>query len=596
MLPALGFHALLDRDDDRVDITSRALLGLTVGCAQCHNHKFDPIPQSDFYSLQGVFDSAEPREIPLAPEARVKAYQAAVERVAKQKLELDTFVEKQIEQLTDVLTARTADYMVAAWQVKTGAAKVEAVAAEAGLDPEIVGRWGRYLDRTGHEHPFLDDWLAFQARGGALEEARRLAAAFARKVLEIREEKRGVDDRNYVKLGGAEGVKDQRTLLATNLEFLEPVKYYLWRELVEAPARKQGIGREGGVFYVGPKDIEKYLSGVWLDYLARERAELARLQKEVPPPYPFLHAYRDSAKPKDSRIALRGDKKNLGDVAPRRFLRILSPGEPELFTEGSGRLELARRIVAPGNPLTARVMVNRLWQWRFGRGIVSTPSNFGQLGERPTHPALLDWLASEFVDGGWSVKALDRKILLSAAYQRASTILEANQKKDAANELLWRFNAEERLDAETIRDSILAVSGKLDPKIGGPAKPLTEKNLRRAIYGVVARTSPDRTMTLFDFPDPKNHAEERSVTVGPLQRLYFLNNPFVMEQAEALAARLQAEAGEQPADRVRRAYELLFSRPPAEKEIAVALDFLETESWPRYTQMLLASSEFLTVR
>ena len=241
-------------------------------------------------------------------------------------------------------------------------------------------------------------------------------------------------------------------------------------------------------------------------------------------------------------------------------------------------------------------MANRLWSWRFGRGLVSTPSNFGQLGERPTHPELLDWLAAEFMDSGWSLKALDRKILLSSAYQRSSTILETNQEKDAANELLWRFNPVERLDAETLRDSLLAVSGKLDAKIGGPAKPLNDKNLRRALYGTVMRTSPDRTMTLFDFPDPKSHSEERSVTVGPLHRLYFLNNPFVIDQAEAFAARLEAEAGADPEARIALAYALAFSRPPTQDETAAALAFLESEPWPRYTQMLLASSEFFTVR
>ena len=596
LLPALGFHALRDRDDDRVDVTSRALLGLTVGCAQCHDHKFDPIPQSDFYSLQGVFSSSDPHEFPLAPANQVEEYKAAQKLVADQKLKIDTFLEKQTEQLTLVLMERTADYLVAAWRVKTGHAEVAAAAEEAALDEDVLGRWLDYLDRGEREHPYLDEWTAFLDRGGSREDARDVAQAFERQLFAIRDEKLGIDDRNYVALGGAKGVRDQRTLLNTNLEFLDPVKYYLWRDLAEAPGRKQGIDYRGGVYHVGPKDIERYLSGPWLDYLHREREQLKRLEDAVPEPYPFLHAYQDAEKPKDARIAIRGDKKNLGDAAPRRFLQILSPEEPEPFVEGSGRLELARAIASKDNPLTARVMANRLWSWRFGRGIVASPSNFGQLGERPTHPALLDWLAAELMDNGWSLKALDRKILLSAAYRRSSTILDANQRTDAANSLLWRFNPVERLDAETLRDSVLAVSGKLDRKVGGPPEPLNENNSRRALYGKIERTSPDRTMTLFDFPDPKSHAEERSVTVGPLHRLYFLNNPFVLDQAKAFADRLAREAGDDPRSRIALAYELAFSRPPTAGETAAALEFLATEPWPRYTQMLLASSEFFTVR
>ena len=610
LLPALGFHALLDRDDDRVDVTSRALLGLTVGCAQCHDHKFDPIPQSDYYSLQGVFDSTKTHEIPLAPEDQVKAYDAAKKKVDDQKLKLDTFLEKQDDQLTLVLMERTADYLVASWRVKTGAADAETAAREAALDAEVLNRWLAYIGSAEREHRYLDDFESFLDRGGSIEEARAVAREFEQTLFSIRDEKLAVDDHNYVKLGGAKGVRDERTLLNTNLEFLDPVKYYLWRDLAEAPGRREGVAREGGVYHVGPKEIDRYLTGVWLEYLQRERAELERLEKEVPEPYPFLHAYKDADEPKDARIAIRGDKKDLGDVAPRRFLQILSPDDPALFTAGSGRLELARAIVSKDNPLTARVMANRLWSWRFGRGIVSTASNFGQLGERPTHPELLDWLAAELMDGGWSIKALDRQILLSAAYQRSSSMPNhpsrnhhpsrdregAVNESDAANTLLWRFNPIERLDFETLRDSILAVSGKLDATVGGAPKSLDDANLRRALYGEITRTTTDRTMTLFDFPDPKAHAEERSVTLSPLHRLYFLNNPFVIAQAEAFAARLEAEAGTNAKARIALAYEIAFSRPPSETETALALSFLETETWPRYTQMLLASSEFFSVR
>ncbi len=595
-LPALGFHALGDRDDDRVDITGRALLGLTVACAQCHDHKFDPIPQSDFYSLQGVFDSSPVHNHPLAPVAEVEAYESAKKRVAAQKLTIDEFLKKERDQLIDLMIEQTADYLIASYRVQSRQAEPAQAAADAGLDLETLERWLAYLKNQPHEHPYLDEWHALLNEHPPITQVRQAARELEKTLFAIHLEKRAIDDRNYVKLGGAEGVRTQGRLLKTNLEFLDPVKYYLWRDMSAPPARKRGLPFVGGVYYYGPKEIGRFLSGVWLAHLERERSELKRLEEQVPEPYPFLHAYRDAEEPKDARIAIRGDKKNLGEPAPRRFLSVLSNSEPERFKHGSGRLELAHEIASPENPLTARVFVNRLWQWRLGRGLVSTPSNFGQLGERPTHSELLDWLAAEFVESGWSIKALDRLILLSDAYRRSSKILSANHQADADNKLLWRFNPVDRLDAEAIHDSILAVSGKLDTTPGGPPSALDSTYERRALYATVDRTNPHPTMSLFDFPDSKSHSEARDVTVGPLQRLYFMNNPFVIAQSAALVERLASAAGADPEARIRRAYELLYSRPPEESEISTALAFLETDTWQRYVQALLGSSEFLTVR
>ena len=595
-LPALGFHSLRDRDDDRVDVTGRALLGLTVACAQCHDHKFDPIPQSDFYSLQGVFDSSAPHKHPLAPADEVEAYEAAKKRVDEQKLAIDVFLEKERNQFIDLMMQRSSAYLVASYQVSVESKNASQTALDAKLDLETLERWLAYLDQRPHEHPYLDEWHALMDKDCSLDQARQAARKFEQTLVAIHLEKRAIDDRNYVELGGAEGARTQRNLLNTNLEFLDPVKYYLWRDMSAPPAKKRGLPFVGGVYYHGPKQIDRFLSGVWLEHLERERAELKRLEDQVPEPYPFLHAYRDSKEPKDTQIAIRGDKKNLGEPAPRRFLAVLSEGQPERFQHGSGRLELARKIASPENPLTARVFVNRLWQWRLGRGLVSSPSNFGQMGERPTHPDLLDWLAAEFVDSGWSIKALDRQILLSDAYRRSSKILAANHGVDAENQLLWRFNPVDRLDAEAIRDSMLAVSGALDQAPGGPPSALDATNQRRALYAKIDRTNPDPTMSLFDFPDAKSHSEARDVTVGPLQRLYFMNNPFVIAQSGALVERLASEAGDDSEARIRRAYELLYSRPPEDSEVSTALVFLETDTWQRYAQALLGSSEFLTVR
>src|SRR5262249_43862015 len=241
----------------------------------------------------------------------------------------------------------------------------------------------------------------------------------------------------------------------------------------------------------------------------------------LPPQYPFLHAIRDVERPANVRVQIRGEETNLGAEAPSRFLRILCRGEPEGLTKGSARLEWLGPILNPNNPLTARVMVNRIWEMDFGQGIVRSSSNFGQLGDRPSNPELLDYLAASFVENHWSIKALQRQILLSAAYQLSTDQVEPNITVEPDNRLFWRANMKQRLEIEALRDGILAISGNLDLSIGGPAGKLTNDFKRRTLYGLISRNKLDPTLELFDFPNPNNTTERRSVTVGPLQRLYF---------------------------------------------------------------------------
>ncbi len=596
LLAGLGFLAIAPNLDDLVDVTARTFLGLTVGCARCHDHKYDPIPTQDFYSLKGVFSSSKAAEHPLVADPVVEAYKQSQERINARKEAIQAFIKAQSKQLSEILMGQTSDYMVAAWK----AMNENPQTPPAELDSEILERWVKYLGRTDLEHPYLREWEELGGQGGTLQQVSDLSRRFQDTVLAVHAEKKAIEDRNYVKLGGAKGVADQGTRQFTNLEFLDLEKWYLWRDLAAEPHPRGSFRFPGGVFYYGAEEgleIDRFLSPVWKGHLDRMRAELKRLEDSAPEPYPFLHIYQDREKPKDLQIAIRGDNKNLGDVAPRRFLHILSQGTPKPFKEGSGRLELARAIADPRNPLTARVMVNRIWQHHFGRGLISTPSNLGRLGEPASHPRLLDYLASRFIRSGWSVKQLHKEIMLSATYARSSRHHEQNFEKDPQNRFLWRMNPIQRLDAEALRDTILAVSGSLDRTPGGPPNPLDEKHRRRALYATVSRTQPDRAMALFDFPDPNAHSGRRAVTVGPMQRLFFLNSPFVMEQAKALAGRLARESPQGNRARIRRAYQLLYGRPPDPSEIRMGLEYLEGEKdpWPKYAQMLLASSEFSSV-
>ncbi len=601
LLAGLGFLVLAPSQDDLVDVTARSFMGLTVGCARCHDHKYDPIPTQDFYSLKGVFASSEVWEYPLVEEPIVEIYKKAEEKVSGQKDAIQRFIKSQSEQLTDILLEQTSSYMVAAWKViRDHQPSADAAAEEAQLDSEVVDRWIKYLDEAEKEHPYLKDWQAMLGRGGSLEEARDLADRFQETVLTTDLEKKELEDRNYVKLGGAKGATDMGTRQYANLEFLDLQKWYLWRDLAAEPHPRGSFKFEGGVVYYGSEEgleIDRFLTGEWKRHLARMRKELKRLEEAVPEPYPFLHGYRDLEKPKDLRIAIRGDEDSLGKLAPRRFLHVLSEGVPANFSQGSGRLELAQAIASPENPLTARVMVNRVWQHHFGQGIVRTPSNLGRLGAKASHPGLLDYLAARFIQNGWSIKALHREIMLSATYSLSSQHRKDNAEKDPDNRLLWRANLIQRLDAEALRDTILAVSGTLDRTLGGPSVPLDDDHRRRTLYAVVSRTKPNPTLAMFDFPDPNTHSARRGITVGPMQRLYFLNSGFVMNQAAALAERLKKEVPEGTQPRIQRAYGLLYGRPPSAAEVQLGLDYLRKgeEAWPKYAQVLLASSEFSSV-
>jgi hypothetical protein len=278
---------------------------------------------------------------------------------------------------------------------------------------------------------------------------------------------------------------------------------------------------------------------------------------------------------------------NRGEVVPRHLPSILCAGEPKQFTKGSGRLELAEGIADPGNPLTARVIVNRIWQRHFGRGIVETASNFGSNGARPSHQELLDYLAARLVENKWSIKSLHREIMLSAAYGLSSEDLAANDAVDADNRLLWRANWQ-RMDAETLRDSLLFVSGNLDLEAGGPPAALNEKNHRRTVYGFVSRRKLDPMLALFDFPNPNSTSEQRVVTNVPLQRLFMMNSSFVEEQSAALAKRL---TGDDP-QRVRQAYRILYGRAPSAEELQIGLTFVAKSGWNEYARVLLNANEF----
>jgi cytochrome c553 len=665
LMPGLGFFGLgpwaydttvplqarADERHDKVDVLTRGFLGLTVACARCHDHKFDPISMKDYYALAGIFYSSPYQEYPLAPADVVEAYHQHQQKIKNLEEEIKQFTQTQSTQLSEIFASNASLYMVAAAKVLSldrdmrqtpgasnltpsanpaaSASTVSSVSTEAAnssrtesnrtacpllpkiaeaekLDAELLERWVKYLANPERDHPYLAAWDKAMKASAAPEVLKPLGNELQSTLLSIIREKKEIDDRNHIILEQSKPAKTARMTSLPNgfstyeefcpgcnvsVESLDRNKFVLWSELVG----------EKGVLHFEDEPLDRRLGPLWISHLNSRRAELQALQKASPRPYPYFHGLADTDQPGNLKIHLRGSPFNLGDETPRRFLEILSDETPRPFASGSGRLQLAEAIAR--HPLTARVVVNRIWMHHFGRGIVMTPSNFGRLGDRPSHPELLEYLASRLISGKWSIKSLHREIMLSAAYQLSSERSEKNFSVDPDNRLLWRANRR-RLDAEATRDALLLVSGNLSPILGGPSSELDAGNSRRTVYGKVSRFKLNSTLDLFDFPNPSITNEQRNVTHVPLQKLFFLNSDFIAQESVLLAERLKAQFANDDALKIRRAYQLCFGRDATESEVQLGLDFLRKRAdrpvagvspWQQYSQVLLSSNEFVFV-
>ena len=366
-------------------------------------------------------------------------------------------------------------------------------------------------------------------------------------------------------------------------------------------AVNQFLNDESKRLKIERKDIEKSMGEEAKKKVATMRAELDRLKKVAPKKYETAHVLQEAGK-NNMHVALRGDLRKKGELVPRRFIQILAGESPSPYTEGSGRRELAQSVTAPDNPLTARVIVNRVWQWHFGKALVRTPSNFGVLGEKPTHPQLLDWLAHDFVEHGWSLKRLHRQIMLSSTWQMSSRFDKEKFTVDGDNNFLWRMNPR-RLEVESWRDSLLAVTGELDQRVGGKPDGEILRSKRRTLYATISRTGDrfesDAFLRLFDFPAAVSTSASRPTSTVPQQYLFMMNSPFMNERARTLGDHLNG-LKEPISERIKRAYQQLYSRFPDPAEIELGKqwlgDNLSSKSWHQYAQVLLSAHELIQIQ
>ena len=579
-LAAMGFLTLgrrflnnpHDIIDDRLDVTFRGLQATTISCARCHDHKFDPIPTADYYSLYGVFASSEePNEKPLLGEPeRTPEYLAfEAELQKREQAVVDFHQQKKAALLTEEAVGKYLALCAEGWARDDDG--LRALAKERQLYASVAVRWREHLRSLGAGHPVAgpllavlglpaDQWPA--GRDEILRPWMEGDAGHPRVVAALREAP--PDSPAAAVSIFARLLAGSASDKASDDPEAESLRLVMMAEAGPAGVDPMSLGRD---FSVQERDQARNL---------RNDVENFKATAENGPPRAM--ALVDRKDPVTPVVFKRGSPGNRGEEVPRQFLGALAGPERQPFTQGSGRLELARTIASPTNPLTARVYVNRVWLWLTGQSLVESPSDFGVRTPPPANPALLEHLASTLVENGWSTKKLIREIVLSSAWQQSSQIPEGARTTgspdpslvDPENSLLWKMNRRRR-DFESFRDSLLAVSGRLDATRGGrPVSLDSPEANRRTIYGFIDRQNLPGLFRSFDFASPDQHAPKRFQTTVPQQALFALNNPFVLVQARALAAL----PGKSETDRAAAIFRRVLGREPEPGELARAAEFV----------------------
>ena len=616
---ALGKKALAQKDlplkrydvvDDQIDVTSRAFMGLTVTCARCHDHKFDPIATKDYYQMAAIFastlsyeqgETGPPVQTPLAPASEFETFKNkwTAYNDLRDKLAKIIDFDKESKKYRDQGEKQIAEFMLAAYRVYAGAEPLATVAAADKLDPKQLARWVEYLQQRNA--PELARWHA------ATDLNRKDVAAqyqeeFHQSAYQYEQDLDWWNNaqQSYPAAGKVPGPRPK----------MNP----------EKDAFAIAVWQNNGPLH---RSQAEQLATLTPDKSQQALALLAQssaLEKELPTKEVPMACTVKEGETMNQKVFLRGDYHSLGDPVERTvpaILRLNAPA-PEVKTK-SGRLELAEWIVDPRNPLPPRVIVNRIWQGHFGDGIVRTPDNYGRLGDRPSNPELLDYLARTFIENGWSIKKMTRLIMLSRTYQMSAAFDEQKKATDPEDRLLSHF-PRQRLSIEEIRDAYLAMGGDLDLTMGGTLDPGVgtdgetsagrismnpEKTNRRSLYLPLRRSNLPTLYTLFDFGDATSPEGHRSSTTVATQALFVMNSPMVIREAHNLATTVMKQQ-KQDNRRVEEIYLRVLDRRPDPNEIDRGLTYLsslrqkwssidEEQAWTSLTHVLMASNEFIFV-
>ncbi len=625
---ALGPKAIAQQDktrmlydvyDEQLDVVSKGILGLSITCARCHDHKFDPILTRDYYSLISIFAStrsfkdptAHVSEMfmkPLAFPAEYEKYTAHQKKIDSRKQALAKLVEEEQEIFVEEEGRRLSDYMLAAHQVYAQGADLGELSRKLNLRETILERWVNYLRPDQRFRPHLLAWRR------SVDDERPSAAndyqeKFQRRFTEWTEALKAW--RQRVQQAELAETKEERP------KFLPGKDRFFFEVYLQAKPKDE---TKQAPFVVKAADSQLF-STERREAIDRIQKEIERLEQSAPPEPDMANAVEDG-KAVNQKIFVRGDPKHPGEDAPKTSPKIFDARcRPVSVAEGSGRLQLAQWLIQAEHPLTARVMVNRVWQWHFGEGLVRTPDNFGVKGEKPTHPQLLDYLARRFMENGWSLKYLHRLIMQSRTYQMSSFRSELTARMDPRNLWLSHF-PRRRLNVEELRDGMLAADSSLDLKMGGTLQSgtgfqpensserlsLDPESLRlRTVYLPLRRANLPPLLSLFDFGDATTSSGQRLQTNVAPQALFMLNSEFVEKRSRNLAELLLKSPLAGDRERLKIAYLRTLSRYPQTEELDQALGYIggfqqrskntqsRLDSWQSYCKILLSSNAFIYV-
>ncbi len=628
-LAALGFLTVgrkfnngQDDLDDQIDVVSRGLLGLTIACARCHDHKFDAVPTEDYYSLYGVFASSkQPNDLPIIgpPAAGDTDLEAYEKELNKRKEAVVNFERDTRNTIVNKVRDQIVEYMIQA-----AAPEAEEKPRSRGQDfnrddirPLLVTKWRKWLrEQTKPGDATFGLWHELTALSREEFEAK------APEILQRWSEKAqgfGEGELNpNVKAAFAESPPKSHPAVGRLYGNVMAAAYKQWKEAggnneafdklpPEARPLARAIAGSGTPTDLQPDEFRSFITRA-------DKNKQNELQKAVDsynasssaaPPRAMV--LEENAQPHNPHVFIRGNAGRPGKQVPRQFPAVLSAEQRQPFASG-GRLELAQSIAARDNPLTPRVIVNRLWMNHSGDPLVSTPSDFGIRTEAPVELKPLDWLAFELVDerANWSLKHIHRLLVTSHTYRQSSLDRPDARAIDPENRLFWRMNRR-RLEFEPLRDSLLAVSGQLDTKLGGRTVDLFKSPFtqRRAVYGYIDRQDLPNTFRVFDLASPDSSSPRRPQTSVPQQSLFLMNSPFVQQSAEGVIRRVPAS--EDAAQRIVELYREVFARPPNEQELAIGLRFVTSpddgekqeadkiDRWTQFAQLLLLTNEFTYV-
>ena len=603
-LAALGFltvgkrfQNINDTYDERIDTLSKATLGMTVSCARCHDHKFDPIPTADYYSLRGVFASiTEPAEKPLVGKQPTSAEVADFVGKRRQIEDQDRKIYfDYVEERSDDFRKKAAGYILSSLysggRFKNPTAKLAAI-KEFDLDAGSNGQklnnpkvnkkgdavftpivWFAELTKDQFVSENVKDILKQISDAGSSGDINPLVAGAFKHVsadsLTNMHDVAMVYGKLFASIDSEakDFIRTQRE--ATTMANPSIDEHLL--QLIELPipvAPAPAVTTEYLKSIINTLELGE---GAYNTFLF---AALNDLELTHPGAPQRAMVVADADKPVESPVFIRGDAQQKGRVVPHHFLEILSGGNPKPFSGISGRLDLAEDIASKNNPLTARVMINRIWLHHFGEGFVRTPDDLGVQSEPPSNQELIDYLATEFMANGWSVKKIHKLIMLSNTYQESSETNPFYTQKDPENRMLWRANLR-RLEFEAIRDSLLQFSGHLDPTIGGHPVNLTDEpySFRRTVYGYVDRGNVPELLQQFDFGDPNRPNSRRTSTIVPQQALFFMNSAMSADVAEKVCSRPEFIKATDDYARVYAIYEVLYQRKPRGAEVGLAAAF-----------------------